>query len=156
MPRLIYAREPLDDLSGPVIFLAGPTPRAANPCPSWRPEALLIFATLEFEGTLLIPEDRDGSKQFNYDNQIDWEDNGLQAATTILFWVPRSQVLPGLTTNVEFGLWLKSGKIIYGRPEGAQQTRYLDYMYQKYVEREPLPTLRETIERAIAQARIYA
>ena len=44
------------------------------------------------------------------------EREALTNSTVIMFWIPRS--LPDIltfTANVEFGYWLHSGKIIYGR-----------------------------------------
>jgi hypothetical protein len=45
----------------------------------------------------------------------------------------------GLTTNAEFGYWMAKNptKVFYGRPEGSDQTRYLDQMFKKHTERKP-------------------
>ena len=59
-----------------------------------------------------------------------WEREALINATVILFWVPRK--LPDMsafTTNVEFGYWLHSGKVVYGRPNDASKIKYLDWLY---------------------------
>ena len=43
----------------------------------------------------------------------------------------------GLTTNVEFGYWLKSKKCLYGRLNNAYRTDYLDWLYKLEYEEEP-------------------
>ena len=64
----------------------------------------------------------------------------------------KSIVLCGLTTNVEFGYWLKSGKCIYGRPDTAQRTRYLDWLYNLEYKKEPHNNLEELLKEAIVLA----
>lgn len=130
--KIIYARQPIyGDVrdSDRSIFLAGPTPRWPTHVPSWRPEAVRILREeLKFDGWILVPEDRIGTmKDTEYKAQIVWEDMGLDASTVIAFWIPRSKDLPGYTTNVEFGMYLKSGKIVLGYPEDALKMKYLHY-----------------------------
>jgi hypothetical protein len=40
--------------------------------------------------------------------------------------------LPGLTTNVEWGRWESSGKVVLGTPADAPHTRYLRHYAQRY------------------------
>lgn len=159
--KLIYAMEPI---SGPSIFLAGPTPRsldlknmtAANQeiirrlqIKSWRPQAIEALRELGFNGAVLIPEDRDGGFHGDYLGQIDWETEALQQATCILFWVPRKlDIMPGLTTNDEWGFWKASGKVVFGAPTWAEKVRY----QQLYCKKLGIPCstdLRETCELAV-------
>jgi len=43
-----------------------------------------------------------------------------------LFWIPRNlESMPAFTSNIEFGEFLHSGKIILGYPETAHKMRYL-------------------------------
>ena len=42
------------------------------------------------------------------------------------------KTLPGLTTNVEFGAWVGSGKVVFGAPEGAPHVRYLEHYAAKH------------------------
>lgn len=108
--NIIYAKQSIPKDLNNSVFLAGPTPRSPE-VKSWRPEAINIFRQLNFSGTLLIPEDLDGSVKGNYDDQIEWEEEGLTRASAIMFWLPRNlKTLPGLTTNVEFGVWMNSGR----------------------------------------------
>lgn len=128
--NIIYAKEEISTAKKPVVFLAGPTPRSVN-VKSWRPEAIKLFGELGFEGTLLIPEDRNGLI-LDYGNQVEWEEEGLIRADCIMFWIPRNiDTLPGFTTNIEWGTWHKSGKVILGAPQGAPKMRYIRYYANK-------------------------
>ena len=74
----------------------------------------------------------------------------LLNASIIVFWVPR--VLPDMpvfTTNVEFGYWLHTGKVLYGRPEGAKKTKYLDWLYKTDTNKEPSTSLEGLLESAV-------
>lgn len=136
---------------GPSIFLAGPTTRSAE-VPSWRPEALRLLT--DFPGEVFIPEWSDGlwHRTPEEDYQIKWEHAHLQRARTILFWIPRViETMPAFTTNVEFGLWLESGKVVYGRPSWAAKVNYLDW----HARRTGL-TIHETLESTIEDASRYA
>jgi ADP-ribose pyrophosphatase YjhB (NUDIX family) len=123
--EIIYAKEPFPTAVKRTLFLAGPTPRSAEVA-SWRPEALRLLAARGFDGTVFIPEDRGGGVRGDYLDQIDWELEGLQRADCVLFWVPRElETMPAFTTNVEYGLWARSGKVVLGAPPGAPKLRYL-------------------------------
>ncbi len=136
----------------PSIFLAGPAPRSTD-VPSWRPEALGALRALGFGGTVLVPEPRDWSARFSYLDQVEWEYAGLEACSVVAFWVPRDlAALPGFTTNVEFGRYVASGRCVYGRPEGAPHTKYLDWLYAKLTGRAPEPTLPATMRAAVGAA----
>lgn len=92
-----------------------------------RPEALkAVEAAWTGAGELVVfvPEPRDG-KPLKYDHHA-WEDHRLAIVDVILFWVPRDmQHLPGLTTNVEFGRWEASGRVVLGAPPTAAHVGYL-------------------------------
>lgn len=118
----------------PSIFLAGPTVRGNQPhLTSWRFEAIEEFKKQEFKGTLIIPEfiNKTESDEFRYDLPA-WEYDGLEKADCIMFWVPRTRELIGLTTNCEFGYWLSISrhKIIYGHPDDAYRIKYLDLLWE--------------------------
>lgn len=119
-------------ISGPSIFLAGPTPRNTN-ASSWRPDFIKALQKTGFKGTVLIPETKIYNPNHDYDTQIEWEDEGLTKADMIAFWVPRElKEMPAFTTNVEFGEFLKSGKSILGYPKEAEKMRYLHAKAIKY------------------------
>jgi hypothetical protein len=129
----------------PAIFLAGPTPRSDDVA-TWRPRAVELFAAATFAGDLLLPEPFVG----DFDSQVAWERAGLEQATLIIFWVPRNlDDLPGFTTNVEFGRYVTSGKILYGRPHQAPKTRYLDWLYELETGQPPLQTLEDLVVQAV-------
>jgi len=121
------------DISLPTIFLAGPTVRGNQPhLTSWRFEAIELFKKQDFKGNLIIPEfpNKYESDKYRYDIPV-WEFNGLNMSTVIMFWIPRTKELIGLTTNHEHGYWLARDrrKIVYGRPDDAYRMTYLDIMW---------------------------
>lgn len=132
------------------IFLAGPSPRDEFG-KEWRDWAVQI---LELESSckkIFYPSPFITSyseKEMNYYFQIEWEARALEVADVILFWVPRElEHMPGFTTNVEFGEWHRSGKVVYGRPSDAPKTGYLDWKAKRY----NVP-IRETLPETVASA----
>lgn len=131
MVNVVYTLENTNDRE--IIFLAGPTYRThlfpPNGVPtSWRKEAEAIFRTKNFEGSICLPEHRDGvsAPGWTYEKQVDWELEYCRKAKVIMFWIPRNMKdLPGLTTNIEFGEWLNSGKIVAGAPKEAEHMAYI-------------------------------
>ena len=119
------------------IFLAGPTPRGEDAI-SWRSEACEILEKLGFDGVVYVPEYSTWKPKADYVDQAMWEREALTSATVILFWVPRKlPEMAAFTTNVEFGYWLHSGKVIYGRPDDASKTKYLDWLYKVDCNEDP-------------------
>ncbi|WP_433089259.1 nucleoside 2-deoxyribosyltransferase domain-containing protein [Dactylosporangium sp. CA-052675] len=108
------------------LFLAGPTPRAPEVA-SWRPGAIGLLRERWTGGRLVVfsPEPATGVVR-DYDGQIGWEEAGLHLADRIVFWVPRDlATMPAFTTNVEWGVWYRSGKAVFGAPPQAPRNRYL-------------------------------
>ncbi len=126
------------------IFLGGPTPREENVA-SWRTEACKILEEMQFDGVVYVPEYSTWKPKADYVDQAMWEREALTNATVILFWIPRELPnMPAFTTNVEFGYWLHSGKVIYGRPNDASKIKYLDWIYKLDYDKIPyedLPSL---------------
>ena len=86
---------------------------------------------LGYDGIVYVPEYSTWKPKEDYVDQAMWERNALTAASVIVFWLPRDlETMPGFTTNVEFGYWLPSKKVIYGRPDGAPKIKYLDWLYE--------------------------
>src|ERR1041385_2115205 len=110
---IVYAREEPPARYEMSIFLMGPTPRDTE-VRSWRPEALNLLQQLDYRGVVFMPEDRpdqDGRVRFkgDYIDQVEWEERCLNLADVILAYVPRNMdTMPGLTTNVEWGVWQDS------------------------------------------------
>lgn len=128
---VIYAREPLAPRAQPTVFLAGPTPRD-HATASWRPGMIEAIHREHPDITIYSPESRDGRRAQSYDDQVGWEHRALTASTCILFYLWRDlTALPGFTTNVEFGLWVTSKKVVVvdpdecTKPEKMTRNRYL-------------------------------
>jgi hypothetical protein len=131
------------------IFLAGPTPRNEKGYP-WRKDALKILEELGFDGIVYVPEYSNMAPREGYIEQAMWEREALTAATVITFWIPRElPEMPAFTTNVEFGYWLHSGKVIYGRPDTAAKIKYLDWLYELDYGKKPINQLEELLKKSI-------
>lgn len=144
----IYAGEAFPETMIKSIFLAGPSPR--NPQhPNWRVEALQILEQRGYDGHVFIPLPRDGVFPEDYDAQISWEQGAMARSDMVVFWVPRDlEMLPGFTTNVEFGQRCTNRNVVLGYPVGAPKTRFLKYLAEKnFVETET--RLDSTLELAI-------
>lgn len=134
---VVYAREPIP--AAPSIFLAGPTPRSGDGVPSWRPAAYDALGQ-QWAGrgplAVLTPESRGSQRAEHYDDQVGWETEARAAATAILFWIPRDMLaMPGMTTNVEFGLDVPTGKAVLGAPldcPNPERNRYLEHVARRH------------------------
>ena len=60
--------------------------------------------------------------------------------------------MPAFTTNVEFGYWLHTGKILYGRPDDAKKIKYLDWLYKTDMNLEPFNNLEDLLTNSIELA----
>ena len=156
--KLIWTHDDPSERTPPIIFLAGPTPRDSE-TPSWRPEAIALLSELGFTGSVCIPEDppnrSERSPSFDSVAQIEWEERCLKMADVIVFWVPRElKKMPAFTTNIEWGRWHRSGKVVLGHPAGAPHTAYMDY----YAKKEGVPLtydLRGTLWDALALIEVH-
>ncbi len=129
--KLIYAQQEIPENIDTSIFLAGPSPRH-NSVESWRPEAIQILHNLGFQGVVFVPEPEGLKWNGEYDHQIEWEWSAAKRATCIVFWVPRElETMPGFITNIEWGRWYESGKVVLGYPEGAPKMSYFAYCAKK-------------------------
>jgi 8-oxo-dGTP pyrophosphatase MutT (NUDIX family)/nucleoside 2-deoxyribosyltransferase len=150
---IVNTREKLPTTMVKSIFLAGPTSR--NPKDkSWREDAIAILEKLGYNGHVFTPEYRDNKEidlgpDEEYKAQVQWEEDALNQADIIVFWIPREiKTLPGFTTNIEYGVWSDSGKVVLGYPKTAEKMRYL----QHYAEKYNIPTsnsLEETLKLAV-------
>jgi hypothetical protein len=145
---VVYTHEEIRQ-GHPTIFLAGPSPRGRREL-AWRPDALALLEKSGFTGTVYNPESRD-EYQGGTAYSADWEDDAIAASDVILFWVPRNmRNLIGLTTNVEFGLYARDPRSVYGRPDGADHIAYLDHVWAKKTGKgAPCRTLEETLATAL-------
>jgi hypothetical protein len=123
----------------PSIFLAGVTVRGNQThLTSWRFEAIELFKSKGFDGNLIIPEfiDKTESDKYRYDLPV-WENCGLSNSHVIMFWIPRTRELIGLTTNFEMGYWMARHrrKLVYGRPDDSFRHNYNDIMWVEDAQR---------------------
>lgn len=162
MMQVIYTGEEMPQSFTKSIFLAGPSfrPGQEKEMESWRKDAIKILEDIGYDGLIFCPENRDGKfdNNFSYDNQIGWEEKYLNIADCIVFWIPRNLSLdnegniklPAFTTNIEWGAWASSGKVVLGAPEDAEKMSYLKH----YAEELNVPfsdtltgTLREAMDK---------
>lgn len=132
MINLIYTLEEPENPEAASIFLAGPTGRGGTKG-YWRERAISQIKEWEAEiGTdlnIFVPEHRgEASPEWTYSRQVSWEEKNLKRASVIMFWIPRTENLPGFTTNIEFGEYLHSGKIVVGAPLDALK---MDYIHER-------------------------
>lgn len=143
----------LEDHKGFSLFLAGPCPRGSREDSAWEGQwhgqaVKMLEDICRQKG---IPSDLTVCIPLPYASDdflegVRWEENYLEAASHILFWVPRDlDKLPGFTTNVEFGEWMKSGKVTLAYPPDAPKMRYL----QAKADTFGIPTF-STLEDALA------
>jgi 8-oxo-dGTP pyrophosphatase MutT (NUDIX family) len=148
---IVHANETPPDSWHASVFLAGPLPRSAE-VPAWNRDAVAFLEDhWRFDGRLVVftPELREGVLA-DYTGQADWEDQWMHAADVILFWVPRDMAtMPALTTNIEYGSWVSSGKTVFGAPPSAPKNEYLRHL----AEANGVPvcdTLADTTKAALA------
>lgn len=134
------------------IFLAGPTPRK-NDIVSWRIGACKYLEDNGFDGVVYVPEYSTWKPQFDYYGQVEWEREALSNASVIAFWIPRELPdMPAFTTNVEFGYWIHTGKMLYGRPDAARKIKYLDWLYKTDTNKEPYSNLEDLLNASMELA----
>jgi hypothetical protein len=151
MLTIVYAGEEVTQKPAKSIFLVGPTPRSKD-VPSWRPKMIAVLESHGYDGVVFSPEPRDGVWLTDYLTQVEWEKKHLEMCDLIIAWVPRDlNTMPAFTTNVEFGKYVGSGKLIYGRPDSSPKNRYLDWMYRDHKLGEPHNTKLGCAEEAITR-----
>ena len=100
-----------------------------------------------------VPEYSTGTPKDDYIDQVMWERESMSESTIILFWIPRDlQDMPAFTTNVEFGYWLYTGKVIYGRPDSAKKVKYLDWLYELDYNEKPFNNIDKLLKSSINKA----
>ena len=143
--KVIYTNEEITSYDNS-IFLAGPTPRDKN-ISSWRDDALKYLEELNFSGTVIVPEYRKQSyiSEEGNVNDMSWDHHALENVSKILMWIPRDSNMPAFTSNIEFGYFIKSGRLYYGRPKNAIYMEYLDFLYAKELNKTPKEDLKDLI-----------
>jgi nucleoside 2-deoxyribosyltransferase len=133
----------------PVRDVYGPEARKDE---FWRYRSIQLLESFGYDGVLFIPEynpNNPDAHNIEYEDQIQWELDAMNMADVIVFFVPRSlDSLPAFTTNVEFGYWLRSGKIVFGDTPHAEKNRYLKDLMGIDQAGTPQKGLVETIRKA--------
>ena len=112
-----------------VIFLAGPCPRN-NYEEDWRNEAIEYLKEAGFDGVIFNPTNPyyDASDPLYLEKQTEWERKAMLMSDKVVFWIPRTEDHPALTTNIELGEFLvkeKIDKILIGMPDFATKNEYI-------------------------------
>ena len=128
--KIIYTFDEIPKTFSKSLFLAGPTPRKDTSL-TWRKEALSILEKLNYDGVVFVPELFTNEKKhlLNTRDCTAWELEACKCSDVILFWIPR-QIRPdfemaALTTNVEFGMYKDTYKVVAGCPPEAKKNEYL-------------------------------
>jgi 8-oxo-dGTP pyrophosphatase MutT (NUDIX family) len=151
--EIVYTGKEAPETYSKSLFLAGPSlrPGQEKELVSWRIEALAYLENQGFDGVIFCPEHKDNifPDNFDYDQQVGWEDKHLKMADLVVFWIPRKiKTMPAFTSNIEWGKYEDTGKVVYGHPEDAEKMNYLDYYADKY--NVPVhKTLQETLDAAL-------
>lgn len=154
MNKVIYPLENTPKTIINSIFLAGPVPRKQTI--SWRVDAIKYLKAHGYNGTIYNPETSTANYENYYDEQFAWEHDKLDKSDVIVFWIPRvlkNNEALGLTTNIEFGLYANSNKLVVGFPQDADEVKYIE----KCCEEHNIPyfhTLEETLNKAIELAKV--
>ena len=110
----------------------------------WREFVIGKLRESGFDGVVYNPDYTNipQNKRLSYEDQILWEIAAMKSSAIVCFWINRKMDShPGLTTNVEFGYWVRSSKVVYGRPQNAEKCFYLDYIYALEQNKQPVDTL---------------
>jgi hypothetical protein len=147
--QVFYAHEHPQLVDPNSLFAGGPSPRGREQL-NWRPEFLAILEEIGYKGQVFIPLPRERMWDAEYEDQKPWELQYLKAVTVIAFWMPRSEELRGMTSNVEFGLFAHGGKVVLGYPEEAEHMGYLRYIADVEAHIPVAHTMRATIDLSLA------
>jgi hypothetical protein len=125
------------------IFLAGPTGKTRVNLldrPGWRQNALTILENNSYSGTVFVPEDDFNDPNFVhhenlddklYSEQVEWENHCMNISDAIIFNFCRTKTNLGLTTNIEFGKYLKSRRLFVCVPPESINNEYIIEMCKR-------------------------
>jgi 8-oxo-dGTP pyrophosphatase MutT (NUDIX family) len=134
--QIIYTGQPFPETFSKAIFLAGPSPRSKVE-DSWRPQMLDYLEEAGYDGVVFVPEyspEEQYNDEVSYESVAAWEKTGMDLADVIIFWVDRDlkRHRYGLTTNLEYGERVKSGKTILGWDAKCDKFRALEQRGEFY------------------------
>lgn len=135
------------DVSGPVIFLAGPIQGATD----WQAEAIRYLAVKSASIHIASPRREYLPGEFDYAAQVNWETHNLRRAAVsgvILFWLARESVsISGRayaqTTCFELAEWKvryerDNIRMVVGIEEGFSGARYIRQRFNQDCPRLPI------------------
>jgi hypothetical protein len=157
--QLIYPPD-YPDVSGPLVFLAGPIRGA----PAWHPDAVRLLWALAPHLHVANPSPPESPAEFEYTTQVDWETHHLRRAAAngvILFWLAKEEVhicerAYAQTTRFELAEWKvrheRDGtKLVVGIGAGFTGAKYIRQRLTQDCPKVPVcETLEETVRRAAA------
>ena len=133
MNKYIKSLLPIPEDSSVKVFLAGPMRGA----PKWQKTVPSLAESLGIDGvTFLSP--CPSRRWIPFEQQADWETEGLTKADIVLFWIPNQETeTPGRdyaqTTRMELLESLALGRtVILGIDSDIRASRYLHYKAKAY------------------------
>jgi 8-oxo-dGTP pyrophosphatase MutT (NUDIX family)/nucleoside 2-deoxyribosyltransferase len=134
--QIIYTGQEFPESFTKSIFLAGPSPRSKTEH-SWRPEMLKCLEEAGYDGVVFVPEyapEEQYNDTVSYESVAEWEKTGMDMADIIIFWLDRDldHKRYGLTTNLEYGERVKSGKTLLGWSPTCDKYRALQQRAEFY------------------------
>lgn len=141
--QLVFSGEAAPTNYSKSIFLAGPIDNTSkgNLIPrDWRKDVIELLEQKGYDGVVFIPiskafwEETYAPIDFVYSEAVvEWECMMMDRADILLFWVNRDKEADryGLTTNVEFGRYLNTGRIVYGHTKESFSVFNLDTIAAK-------------------------
>ena len=156
---LIIAPEYISNIEKPVIFLAGPIQGSID----WQSEAIKIIQAKSQNVIIASPRRAVFDKEFNYDEQVDWETHFLNEAAkrgVIMFWLAKeNEHIPGRnyaqTSRFELGEWkakhqLRGAELVVGIKPGFSGEKYIrKHLSQDCPEIEIQNSLEATCSKAV-------
>jgi hypothetical protein len=148
------------DVSGPVVFLAGPI-QGAN----WQPTAIEYLQKTTLELNIACPRRDYLANEFIYEKQVDWETYYLRKAAhtgVIMFWLAKELVhfcdrAYGQTSRFELAEWKvryerDNVKLVLGIEEGFSGSRYIRRRFAQDCPNIAIySTLEETCQQVVKQ-----
>lgn len=154
--NIVYTKESLTENTKPTIFLAGPVPRDHHP-EHWRKDAIDYLDQKQFTGTVYCPMLQ--GCQYIPDHEyngthMDWEYDAMHKSDLILFWMPRDMKrYLALTSNIEWGMWFDTGKVVLGYPTDAEHMDHIHHFAERH-EIAIAHTLHDTIDNGLTLLRL--
>src|SRR5436309_1919591 len=107
--QLVFIGEAYPQNVEKMIFLGDSTLYQGKLSSSWRIDAIQWLEQLGYDGTVYIPEDKEGypnTASLNYEARLRWVRGALMRSDVIIFWLPRDpKSLSHIVMGVELG-WL--------------------------------------------------